>query len=189
MRDGFLETSGSGRGTVYCLPGAHLPTADMPFPQDIIPTLGPGYGHEHPGHPEGLPVQPDSDGLPRDSGGMTADSDETGLTLERHQDGGLIITDLTGVSRRFRQRLRQLTEKSRNKKKLPADEMKRIIVDVCREGYLSLRVLAGLLDRSPDPLRQSYLNQMVKDKVLRRAFPMEPNSPKQAYTTAAPDEG
>lgn len=196
VRDGFLETSGSGRGTVYCLPGAHLPTADMPFPQDIIPTLGPGYGHEHPGHPEGLPVQPDSnglmassDGLMASSDGMTADSDETGLTLERHQDGGLIITDLTGVSGRFRQRLRQLTEKSRNKKKLPADEMKRIIVDVCREGYLSLRVLAELLDRSPDPLRQSYLNQMVKDKVLRRAFPMEPNSPKQAYTTAVPDEG
>ncbi|WP_257292395.1 hypothetical protein [Endozoicomonas sp. ONNA1] len=62
--------------------------------------------------------------------------------------------------------------------------MEKTILDACRGHYLSLKVLAELLNRSPDPLRQGHLNRMVKNRQLERAYPAEPNSPKQAYTSA-----
>ncbi len=212
VREGLLETSGSGRGMIYCLPGAHLPTPDVPFPQEVGSLLMEAPEHAfiephfenssviQPGS-DGLPVYsddletssdglpPSSDGLSTCSDGLNSGSDGTYQAPERHQDGGLIVTNLAGVSPADRENLMLLTEKSRKKKRLPSDEMEQVIISVCNECYLSLRVLAELLDRSPDPLRQSYLNRMVKEKKLRRAFPLEPNSPKQAYTSAEPTPG
>ena len=181
VKDGFLITSGNGRGTFYYIPDIFCIDSDGLTPDS-----------------DGL--APDSDGLTSDSDGLASDSD--GLTpnsdglapdsdvlaeeqlSNRHQDGRLIVTSLEGIDHKLHDRLLLLTEVSRRRKKLPTQEMEKIIQAACQECYLSLRVLAELLDRSSDFLRQNYLNKMVKGGKLRRAFPREPNSPKQAYTSA-----
>lgn len=56
------------------------------------------------------------------------------------------------------------------------------ILALCETYYLSLPVLAKLLKRSEDALRKNFLNPMVTEKyTLERAFPTNPNHPKQAY--------
>ena len=197
VKDELLETSGSGRGMVYCLSGTHFPTPEAPFPQE------PSFDDTSLINSDGLRVNSDclrassdglgassdglganSDGLGANSDGLKTHSEERSLRPERHQDGRLIITDLAEIDSDLHRKLMQTTEIPRIKKKLPVEDMEQIILEACQTGYLSLRVLAELLDRSPNPLRQGHLNRMVKDKKLLRAFPMEPNSPKQAYTSA-----
>ena len=183
VKDGLLETSGSGRGMVYCLSGTHFPTPEAPFPQES------SFDDTSLINSDGLRVNSDdlrasSDGLGANSDGFKTHSEERSPRPERHQDGRLIITDLADIDSDLHRKLMQATEIPRVKKKLPVEEMEQVILEACQIGYLSLRVLAELLDRSPNPLRQGHLNRMIKDKKLLRAFPMEPNSPKQAYTSA-----
>ncbi|MCW7556393.1 AAA family ATPase [Endozoicomonas gorgoniicola] len=191
VKERLLETSGSGRGMVYCLPGAHLPTPDIPFPQEVPTELVSASGYMGIDYKSSDDLSLSSDGSVISSDGLAANSDDTDINsdeshpaMERHQDGRLIITSLGNVDRILLDDLLQLTEIARKKKRLPVDEMEQVIIAACKKCYLSLRVLAELLSRSPDPLRQSHLNRMVRDKKLLRAFPLEPNSPKQAYTSA-----
>ena len=60
---------------------------------------------------------------------------------------------------------------------------KETLLILCEEYSLSLPVLAELLNRSEDSLRKNFLNQMVGDHSLDRAYPQTPNHPKQAYKT------
>lgn len=59
--------------------------------------------------------------------------------------------------------------------------MNEIILSLCKEYHLSMRVLTVLLKRTEDRLRKAYLNPMVKAKCLGMAFPKTPNHPDQAY--------
>lgn len=174
VQERYLESKGSGRGTVYFLSGEDLPTSDAVFVDHHTPkALAPSS--------DGL--APSSDGLASSSDGLTSSSD--GLSLSyRHQNGKQVISDLTAIAPDLHQKLLQLTEISREKKKLATELMEKTILNACRGHYLSLKVLAELLNRSPDPLRQGHLNRMVKNRQLERAYPTEPNSPKQAYTSA-----
>ncbi|MDR1497538.1 MAG: hypothetical protein LBS59_03885, partial [Puniceicoccales bacterium] len=56
---------------------------------------------------------------------------------------------------------------------------------LCTDHYLGLSTLADLLDRKPHRLRHSYLTPMVKEGLLLRRYPTDPNHPQQAYRTAS----
>ena len=60
-------------------------------------------------------------------------------------------------------------------------ELQRIILEICSKRYISLTVLSQLLNRSSDSLRKHYLNPMVKNGDLIRAYETKPNHPNQAY--------
>lgn len=60
-------------------------------------------------------------------------------------------------------------------------ELQRIILEICSKRYISLTVLSQLLNRSSDSLRKHYLNPMVKNGILVRAYETKPNHPNQAY--------
>jgi len=60
--------------------------------------------------------------------------------------------------------------------------MEGIILSLCEGYYLTLQVLAQLVNRTPDALRQHYLKHLVEQGRLGLAFPTAPTHPQQAYT-------
>jgi hypothetical protein len=70
---------------------------------------------------------------------------------------------------------------AQQKKKLAKETMEGIILNLCQQHYLTLQVLAQLLHRTSDALRQQYLKPLVEAGKLRLAFPTAPTHPHQAY--------
>jgi hypothetical protein len=62
--------------------------------------------------------------------------------------------------------------------------MEAVILALCRDRYLTLNVLATLVDRNADVLRKRYLDALVKSRKIRRAFPGTPTHEKQSYRAA-----
>ncbi len=48
---------------------------------------------------------------------------------------------------------------------------------------LPLRTLGDLLDRTPDTIRNHYVNPMLQQGLLEARYPDEPTHPQQAYRT------
>ncbi len=125
VRAGFLESHNPGRGAVYCLPGAALPT-----PEDVFGSSG---------HLAG------SSGHLQDTGGDNAcRRDPQGRRLTEKLDAPL-IDDLALLDEEFHRTLIGDTLSARAYRKLDADEMQRIILDVCRGHYITGSCLADLL--------------------------------------------
>ncbi len=79
--------------------------------------------------------------------------------------------------------LRAMAEPARKQKRLPPDEMRRLIRRLCQGRYLSFRQLATLLNREPGGLQRWTLRPMAQEKQLLLAYPDLPNHPRQAYQT------
>lgn len=65
---------------------------------------------------------------------------------------------------------------------LPA--MVEVILSVCEGRYVRLSALAELLNRDPDGLRKGYLDALVREHRIRRAFPGTPTHELQSYRKA-----
>lgn len=66
--------------------------------------------------------------------------------------------------------------------------MEVVILDICKGRYLTLSVLAKLVDRNSDTLRKTHLDNLVKSRRIKRAFPGTPTHEKQAYRAVEDDE-
>ena len=88
------------------------------------------------------------------------------------------------VSTEIRDQLLVIAEPVRSRGKSPHIEVELVIIALCEGRYLTLKVLAELLNRSGEFLRKEYLNPMVKAKKLEIRYPTKPNQPNQAYRTA-----
>lgn len=77
-----------------------------------------------------------------------------------------------------------LAEQMRTKSKISKQAAKSAILEVCREGFVTLKDLAEKVGRKPETLRIHYLNEMVKSGDLVYKFPESPNHPGQAYKAA-----
>ena len=164
VRAGFLESSGKTRGTVYRLPGTPL------LKQDTLLEL--------------LAVIPQtqlsSEHLLESSEHLSGYRDNNGCLVTPHVQAP-VIDSIDALAETFRISLERLAVEPRNKRKLPRETMKNVILAVSREQYLTLNALAQLVNRDQDALRQQYLNEMVKTRALALAFPSTPNHPQQAY--------
>ena len=78
-------------------------------------------------------------------------------------------------------RLREIAAVARGKGRIPKHDMELTIIKLCSDDWLSLRTLAGLLDREPDSLRNHYINPMLRDGRLQARVPGKPNHPNQSY--------
>jgi hypothetical protein len=106
--------------------------------------------------------------------------DEQGRIISEHLDLP-IINSLAVLSTELRQQLKSLASQPRTKKKLPRQQMVRTLLALCKDNYLTLQVLAELVDRNPDFLRTSYLVPLLRNKKITMAFPTTPTHEKQAY--------
>lgn len=81
----------------------------------------------------------------------------------------------------------QLAAAVRGRERVVPDLMRRTILDLCRDRFLSAEDLGQLLDRHPSGLRQRFLKPLVDEGRLRLRHPGSSNRPDQAYSaTDAP---
>lgn len=185
VRDSFLEGHNSGRGAVYCLPGAALPR-----PEEVF-----GDSSAH------LPG--DSAHLDPSSAHLSASSthSQTGGPVQvfenqRDRDGLLnsgqldapIIDSLEHLAPTFRSALEAMAALPRARKKVGKTEMKDLIVRLCVGHYITGTCIASLVARDSDALRQHYLKPLVREGRLRFAFPTTPTHAMQAYQATQPGE-
>ena len=61
--------------------------------------------------------------------------------------------------------------------------MRKVILKVCRERFLTLQQLEGILDRTNSTLRTRFLKKMVEEGLIELRYPDRLNHPEQAYRT------
>jgi len=178
---GMLEQVGQKRGTRLRLPGSpSVRPISPPRPADASEQSAGASAPMGAGNPQHLgrdsqQSERDSQQLERDSQQLERDSQQIVLDSQQSLDG------LPGEELA---RLRELASRSVPGSHLRRAEMQAIILGLCRGRYLTRHVLAQLVNRSADALRDRFLVPMVRDGLLAYRFPDQPNRPDQAYTTA-----
>ncbi|MEN9657865.1 MAG: hypothetical protein RL571_1330 [Pseudomonadota bacterium] len=192
VRDGLLLSDGKSRGTVYFLSGETLPTPEQVFvgPTLLSPSiLNIGSSSEYlvgsseylPSSSEYLPLELEPSNPALMSTGTSRDTH--GRLLSPHLDAP-IVDDLNSLDKDFRSWLESLADEPRNKAKLGQEQMERVLLALCRDQFMTLSVLASLVNRNSDGLRQQYLSRMVRNRLITLAFPRTPTHEKQAYRAA-----
>lgn len=193
VKQDMLKAKGHGRGSVYHLPGEGLPTPEDVFGASVHPSSLPlAYSDD-------LSRSSDewercSDDLQRRSDTMQAHSDEmerepAQYTGEKDAYGRWVssalpapaIHQLEALKPEFLAQLKAIADTPRRKRKVNKHEMRRVIIQLCTDQFVTRSCLAQLVSRGPDALRQQYLSGMVKEKTLSLAFPQNPNDNRQAY--------
>lgn len=182
VQEGYLVQSGRRRAAVYRLPGVVLPNPDTVFGP---PTEGselltksselPAKGSELHGQGSELLGQ-----------GRKHDTAPTHSHFGRRVEGLAypLIDALDGLDSGLRSQLEELSRPVRDSGRVASETTRIAIALLCRDRFLTIRVLSALLGRDEDYLRQRILNPLVQERVLERAFPQAPNDPRQAYTAA-----
>lgn len=179
VRDAFLETHNSGRGAVYCLPGAAIPRPEEVFGVDSA--LSPAHS-EHLGRTSAH-LAAGSAHLRKLGGEENEDRDGSGRLITEQLDAP-VIDSLDLLTSGFRSNLEAIAIEPRTKAKLSPETMKTVVLNICRGHYITLSCLAELVNRDPDAFRQQQLKPLVKAGLLRLAFPTAPTHAKQAYCSA-----
>ena len=85
--------------------------------------------------------------------------------------------------------LLEIARPARQKQRLGPPVMEKLILELCRDRWLSRRDISELLQRNPDSLRSRFLTPMVGHGLLRLRYPDKPNRADQAYTASSMVEG
>ncbi|MBP6118482.1 MAG: putative DNA binding domain-containing protein [Giesbergeria sp.] len=72
---------------------------------------------------------------------------------------------------------------ARKNKKLPVDQLKGLIQQLCDGRWLATSEIATLVDRDAEKLQSRFLTAMVREGVLELRYPDVRNRPDQAYRT------
>ncbi|MEN0104817.1 MAG: RNA-binding domain-containing protein [Pseudomonas sp.] len=192
VRDGWLMAEGRSRGRFYYLPGERLPTPEQVF------AIAPSSEHkprssEHKGQNSGSSSEHKSQSSEHNASSsehknpssehssvQLAQRDADGCLLSEHVDAPL-IDSLDELNDELWIYLHGLSEEPRQRLRMQPERMREVISLLCNDHYLTLNVLAELLGRSADALRQQYLNAMVKKRQIQLAFPSKPTHILQAY--------
>ncbi|HGJ5897627.1 AAA family ATPase [Arsenophonus apicola] len=190
---GFLVSSGEKRDKSYSLPGMGIPTPEEVFSNSIISDTNLTHNGESLTH-NGESLTHNGGSLTHNGGSLT-DSGTENIPINtevdnRDNNGRLIsrlldrpfVDDLEVLSPDFKQRLFQLAQLPIKKKRLTSNEMRNVLIQLCKGHYVAKSILSRLTNRTPQNLRQSHLKEMVEKGVLSLAFPNKPHSPKQGYT-------
>ena len=164
VKDGYLSPDGVGRGMVYFVPWMTRSITGQSFASDLAMTTV--------SRPQELSVLPQELGsLPQEFGHITQELSQ------------LLRADISDLSPDELAELEALSASVREKKRVAPEVMRNAVLQICRDRFLGLRVLAHLLARDAADLRRRTLKPLITEKVLRTAFP-RPNDPRQAYTSS-----
>lgn len=180
VRQKLLESDGRSRGTVYFLPGDVLPTPEQVF-------VGPGLPAEYSTNMGSSSEYSEASSEYSSTGVPGSDSTEGlrdgfGRFLSPHLNAP-IIDNLMELEASYRLKLENMASEPRLGR-VKSNLMEQVILSLCHEHFIPLSVLAELLDRNPDSLRQQYLTKMVRSGQMLLAFPTKPTHERQAYRTA-----
>lgn len=177
-RDGLLLSQGQSRGKVYHLPGA------IPVSPEQVFTSGFSSGSSD--------ISSGSKELTSGNSSIQIESESDTDSVQRDEHGCLltplldapILDDLAQISDLLRTELMKRATLPRAKARLKRLAMVEVILSVCEGRYVRLSVLAELLKRDSDGLRKGYLDGLVKEQRIRRAFPGTPTHELQSYRKA-----
>ena len=175
VKQGLLETDGRSRGMVYFLPGDTLPTPELVFVGPAFPrakATNMGSSSEY------------SAVSSEYSSAVDERRDVYGRLVTPHLDAP-VVDSLAALDKSFRDALERQAEEPRQKERLSSERMERVLQLLCGNQYLTLSVLAELVSRNPDGLRQQYLSKMVRGGEMLLAFPTKPTHERQAYKAAS----
>jgi ATP-dependent DNA helicase RecG len=65
--------------------------------------------------------------------------------------------------------------------KLKEPIMREVIMHLCDENTLTLKVLSSILERDPKALQDQYLTPMLAEGLFELRYPENKNHPNQAY--------
>ncbi len=88
------------------------------------------------------------------------------------------------LSSEERKRLEDIAAPVSSPKKPPQSVVRNVILQICRDHFFTSKEVGELLGRSAENLQQTYLSSLVKEGLLERRFPLQPNHPEQAYRTS-----
>jgi ATP-dependent DNA helicase RecG len=77
--------------------------------------------------------------------------------------------------------LQQIAQPARDKKRLPPQEMRRILLELCNGRWLSRARIAQLVGRNSEDLRHRFINPLISEGLLRLRYPDTPHRTDQAY--------
>lgn len=190
-REDMLHSGGRSRGKVYFLPGARPISPEQVFAE--APSSGnlessSGHIEASSGHKKTSSgyKEPSTGHIELPSSAATT-RDVNGCLVSDYLDRP-IVNDLDLLAPELRQELEALAEAPRRKARLKPEEMEAVILAVCKGRYLTLSALAKLVDRNSDTLRKTHLDNLVKSRRIKRAFPGTPTHEKQAYRAVENDE-
>jgi predicted HTH transcriptional regulator len=199
IAESFLESDGSGRGTVYRLSGV-----DVINPEDVFedltsssPNLTPNSPNSDSSSPNLTPNSPNSGSSSPNLTASAPHLESEVLDLEdspsnRDRLGRLVsdsfgfpfIDSLETLGGSFLTELELKASHPRIMKRVDRSTMIEVILDLCSDQYVRLECLATLVNRQPGTLQGQYLTQLCRERKLLMAFPDSRNHPDQAYTTA-----
>ena len=159
---GFLQSTGEYKQKFYTLLGVSLPTPEDVFSENSTYSgLNSTYSDLNSTHNI---------------------RDKYGRLLSDHFKKPF-VDSLELLEEQFKHHLFSIAVLAREKKSLPKETMQNIICELCSEQFISTSILAELLQRNPNSIRQQYLKDLVDNTRLELAFPQLKNTPKQGYST------
>lgn len=177
VKDDFLVPDGVGRGMVYFAPWMPRPATHEAFSTSELAV------------PPGAKSSAfDLKGEELNDQGKELAPKRQELDPKRQESGLPIWTDRNQIGDAEWISLQAIASPVKERGKISVEIMQDVILELCRDRYIGLRLLSILLGRNEEHLRNRVLNKMVHAKLLRHAFP-RPNDPRQAYTSKPnPDE-
>lgn len=141
------------RASVYYLPGQKSVELSLSF-LDKLETSSPDFG----GNPIGL--SGNSPGL----GGSSSGLDGNPIGLTRKRDAILASFGLEKIPG-----------------KMKHDAMRKLIVQLCDDSFVTLRELSKLLNRNQAFIQHDYISGMLSEGLLELKYPESKYHPNQAY--------
>lgn len=81
------------------------------------------------------------------------------------------------------EKLKAIAKPVRDKGKVSPNVMREVILEVCKEKFLTLQQLEVILNRTNSTLRTRFIKKMVEEGVIELQYPDRLNHPEQAYRT------
>ncbi|MFA0350100.1 AAA family ATPase, partial [Vibrio sp. 10N.222.55.C6] len=92
------------------------------------------------------------------------------------------VDDINKLEPSFKEHLEGIAKLAMENKRLAPEDMRNILISLCKDQYIPIGELAKLVNRTSQNIRQSHLKPMINEDLLKMAFPNTPNNPMQSYT-------
>ncbi|MDC9598133.1 RNA-binding domain-containing protein [Xenorhabdus anantnagensis] len=183
---GFLIPHGEKRDKSYTLPGMELLS-----PDDVFET-NPLSSNQSFITDNGKMIT-DNGKMITDNGKMITDNvncltanDQLRDELGRFVTNKLshpYIDDFSLLNSVLQNKLKDISHPAREKKRLSNEMMDSIVLELCKGHFIPLHVIAMLVDRTPQNVREKQLSPLVEQRKMRLAFPHVKRHKKQGYIT------
>jgi predicted HTH transcriptional regulator len=181
VNNGFLSSHGEKRDKAYTLHGVDLPSPDEVFSI---------------GQLSDITNITDNDDFITDNGDFITDNDDfitdnTSTMVSRDTYGRFVtetlpypyIDDFSILSEPLQNKLNIISLPARERKRLASDVMDDIVLSLCKEHYIPLSIIAVLVNRTPQNIREKQLSRLVEEGRMLMAFPYAKRHKKQGYIT------